>query len=117
MAAGGIAVFLSRDGRARGALLTADLFSRAHRAAKNRDEEQKKVNKEMAHIRAKFKDAKNLDSYARRKYTCKLLYCYMLGYEVDFGHMEALQLMSRYVCARARGDAEAGEGGEGRAGR
>ena len=32
--------------------------------------------------------------YDKKKYTWKLLYAYMLGYEVDFGHIEAVNLCS-----------------------
>ena len=32
--------------------------------------------------------------YNRKKYVWKILYIYMLGYEVDFGHMEAVNLIS-----------------------
>jgi AP-2 complex subunit alpha len=35
-----------------------------------------------------------MDGYNRRKYVLKLLYIFMLGYEVDFGYMEALALQS-----------------------
>ena len=48
----------------------------------------------MAHIRNTFKEAKKLDGYNRKKYVAKLLYMHLLGYEVDFGHMEALRLVS-----------------------
>lgn len=48
----------------------------------------------MAKIRKTFKEAKDIDGYDRRKYVSKLLYMYLLGYEIDFGHMEALNLLS-----------------------
>lgn len=35
-----------------------------------------------------------LPGYNRKKYVWKILYMYMLGYEVDFGHMEAVNLIS-----------------------
>eukprot|EP00954_Amorphochlora_amoebiformis_P006521 511435-Amorphochlora_amoeboformis.AAC.1 len=37
-----------------------------------------------------------LDSfrYSRRKYTWKLLYIYILGYDIDIGHVEAMHLIS-----------------------
>ena len=34
------------------------------------------------------------DRYQKRKYVWKMLYIYVLGYEVDFGHMEALNLIT-----------------------
>lgn len=36
----------------------------------------------------------NVTGYDRKKYICKLLYMFMLGYEIDFGHMEAINLIS-----------------------
>ena len=42
----------------------------------------------------KFKSNANMKGYDRKKYVCKLLYIYMLGYEIDFGHMEAVALLS-----------------------
>jgi AP-2 complex subunit alpha len=38
-----------------------------------------------------------LDGYQRKKYICKLIYIHILGYEVDFGHEEALILISSSV--------------------
>ena len=35
-----------------------------------------------------------LSGYHRKKYIAKLLYMYILGYEIDFGHMEAVNLMA-----------------------
>lgn len=34
-----------------------------------------------------------LSGYHRKKYVCKLMYLYILGYEIDFGHSEAVDLM------------------------
>ncbi|EGG20742.1 adaptor-related protein complex 2 [Cavenderia fasciculata] len=64
------------------------------RNAPSKEVEEKRVTKEMAHIRKEFKENKNIDGYQRRKYVCKLIYMYMLGYELDFGHMEAVTLLS-----------------------
>ncbi|ELP85029.1 AP-2 complex subunit alpha-1, putative [Entamoeba invadens IP1] len=55
-----------------------------HRS-QNQEEEKKTVEKEMAHIRMEFKTGKKLKGHGRRKYILKLLYIYVLGYEVDFG--------------------------------
>jgi len=53
------------------------------------------VEKELANIRRKFnKTHRALTAYERKKYVLKLLYIYMLGYNVDFGHTEALKLIS-----------------------
>ena len=35
-----------------------------------------------------------LSSYEKKKYVLKLLYIYILGWEVDFGHVEALALVT-----------------------
>ncbi|KAI8992585.1 adaptin N terminal region-domain-containing protein [Pilobolus umbonatus] len=47
----------------------------------------------MANIRSKFKEG-NLNGYQKKKYVCKLLYMYILGWDIDFGHMEAVNLIS-----------------------
>ncbi|KAF8274096.1 Adaptor protein complex AP-2 alpha subunit [Lactarius quietus] len=52
------------------------------RGARVRDLEEKRINKEMANIRKKFKDG-NLDGYQKKKYVAKVLYTYILGYKVD----------------------------------
>ena len=38
--------------------------------------------------------------YDRKKYVWKLLYIYMLGYEVEFGHKQAADLIpaTKWVC-------------------
>lgn len=63
------------------------------RNARARDLEEKRINKELANIRQKFKDG-NLNGYHKKKYVCKLLYIYILGWNVDFGHLEAVNLIS-----------------------
>ncbi|KAH9023756.1 Adaptor protein complex AP-2 alpha subunit [Lactarius hengduanensis] len=67
------------------------------RGARVRDLEEKRINKEMANIRKKFKVHRsdgNLDGYQKKKYVAKVLYTYILGYKVDVGHMEAVNLIS-----------------------
>lgn len=63
------------------------------RNARARELEEKRINKELANIRQKFKGEK-LDGYQKKKYVCKLLYIYIQGYNVDFGHLEAVNLIS-----------------------
>ena len=53
-------------------------------ARPTKEAEQKIVFKEMANIRQNFK-AKKIDGYKRKKYVAKIMYMFMLGYEVDFG--------------------------------
>jgi AP-2 complex subunit alpha len=36
----------------------------------------------------------NLNGYQKKKYVCKLLYMYILGWDIDFGHLEAVNLIS-----------------------
>ena len=60
----------------------------------SKEQEAKRVEKEMAHIRQKFTADAHMNGYNRKKYVWKILYMYMLGYEVDFGHMEAVNLLS-----------------------
>ena len=37
---------------------------------------------------------KQLDGYQKKKYVCKLLFIFLLGHDIDFGHMEAVNLLS-----------------------
>lgn len=77
--------------------ILSDYSGRAH------DLEKKRVNKELANIRAKFKSTfwdinifkePNLSGYHKKKYIAKLLYMYVLGFEIDFGHLEAVNLLA-----------------------
>jgi AP-2 complex subunit alpha len=63
-------------------------------AGKSKEAEQKRINKELANIRSKFKGEKTLDGYQKKKYVCKLLFIFLLGNDIDFGHMEAVNLLS-----------------------
>ncbi|SMQ48355.1 unnamed protein product [Zymoseptoria tritici ST99CH_1A5] len=79
----------SKDNTMRGLVsFIADL-----RNARARDLEEKRINKELANIRNKFKGG-SLSGYDKKKYVCKLLYIYILGWNVDFGHLEAVGLIS-----------------------
>jgi len=69
-------------------------FIKDLRQCPNKEAEEKRVNKELAKIRKTFKEATGVEGYDRRKYVLKLLYIYMLGYEIDFGYMEAVNLMA-----------------------
>lgn len=61
---------------------------------KSKESEIKRINKELANIRNKFKGDKTLDGYQKKKYVCKLLFIFLLGHDIDFGHMEAVNLLS-----------------------
>ncbi|GAB4824774.1 hypothetical protein Ancab_007640 [Ancistrocladus abbreviatus] len=60
----------------------------------NKEQERLRIDKELGNIRTKFKNEKGLSPYEKKKYVWKMLYIYMLGYDVDFGHMEAVSLIS-----------------------
>ncbi|KDP34356.1 hypothetical protein JCGZ_11239 [Jatropha curcas] len=60
----------------------------------NKEQERLRVDKELGNIRTRFKHEKGLSPYEKKKYVWKMLYIYMLGYDVDFGHMEAVSLIS-----------------------
>ncbi|TKY89433.1 hypothetical protein EX895_001964 [Sporisorium graminicola] len=65
------------------------------RACRVRELEERRINKEMAHIRQKFKDGQ-LDGYQKKKYLSKIVFTYILGYQVDIGHMEAVNLIASH---------------------
>lgn len=65
-----------------------------HLTGKSKEAEIKRINKELANIRSKFKGDKTLDGYQKKKYVCKLLFIFLLGHDIDFGHMEAVNLLS-----------------------
>lgn len=62
----------------------------------NKEAEQKRIDSELAKIRKHFGSASS-DRYATKKYVWKLLYMFMLGYDIEFGHMEALRLITSDV--------------------
>jgi hypothetical protein len=64
------------------------------RNAKSKDEERSRVDKELANIRVKFANSANLTSRDKKKYVWKMCYMYMLGYDIDFGHLEFISLLS-----------------------
>ena len=63
------------------------------RNCKTRDAEQQRVDKELANVRVAFTSGK-ASSYDKKKYVWKLVYINMMGYDVDFGHMEMISLVS-----------------------
>ena len=63
------------------------------RNCKSREAEVKRINKELANIRSKFKGDKTLDGYQKKKYVCKLLFIFLLGHDIDFGQKEAVILL------------------------
>lgn len=69
-------------------------FACFHFVGKSKEAEIKRINKELANIRSNFKGDKTLDGYKKKKYVCKLLFIFLLGHDIDFGHMEAVNLLS-----------------------
>lgn len=66
------------------------------RNSKNLEEEKKRVNLEINNIQTKFSSGSSLNGYQRKKYICKLIYIYLLGYtdEIDFGLEESFDLIN-----------------------
>ncbi|CAE7435900.1 ALPHA-ADR [Symbiodinium sp. CCMP2592] len=65
------------------------------RNCQTKEQERTRVDKELSKIRQKFANPKTLSGYDRKKYVWKLLYAYMLGYEIDdTGHFQAVELCS-----------------------
>ncbi|XP_072988397.1 AP-2 complex subunit alpha-2-like [Typha latifolia] len=64
------------------------------RNCQNKEQERLRVDKELGNIRARFKNEKGLSHYEKKKYVWKMLYIFMLGYDVDFGHTETVSLIS-----------------------
>ncbi|KAF3990231.1 hypothetical protein FT663_03275 [Candidozyma haemuli var. vulneris] len=64
------------------------------RNSKDTEEENKRINLEINNVRSKF--SSSLNSYQKKKYICKLMYIYLLGYteEVHFGLKQAFTLIS-----------------------
>lgn len=65
------------------------------RSCSSKDAEEKRVLKELSRIRGKLSTPKRSTlGFDMKKYTWKLLYIHMLGYDVDFGHSESVALIS-----------------------
>ncbi|KAK8038850.1 hypothetical protein PG993_007261 [Apiospora rasikravindrae] len=86
MASSAAAGFLGRSSSSNSNMRGLVQFIADLRNARARELEEKRINKELANIR--------LSGYHKKKYVCKLLYIYILGWNVDFGHLEAVNLIS-----------------------
>lgn len=64
------------------------------RNSKDMNEESKRINLEINNIHTKFNS--NLNGYQKKKYICKLMYIYLLGYNdvVDFGISQAKEIIN-----------------------
>lgn len=67
-----------------------------------KEEELIRINKELINIRTKFKRLMPVNGYQQKKYLCKLLYIFLLGHNCDFGHLEAVNLLSSNVYSEKR---------------
>ncbi|BDA41202.1 AP-2 complex subunit alpha-1 [Coccomyxa sp. Obi] len=63
------------------------------RNCQSKEQEKARVDKELGKIRKKFASGNAITEYDRKKYVWKLLYIFMLGYEVEFGHKQAADLI------------------------
>jgi AP-2 complex subunit alpha len=70
------------------------LFSLTNVGNGDRELEEARVKKELAKIRKKvYQQKKSLDGYNRRKYIAKALFCFLMGYEIDFIYDETVGLL------------------------
>jgi len=76
-----------------GAMRGLSLYIGDIRNCQTKEQEDKIVYKEMAKIRGKFQN-KGISGYDKKKYVWKLIYSHILGYDVDFGHEESLNLIN-----------------------
>jgi AP-2 complex subunit alpha len=64
------------------------------RACATKEAEAERVHKELGKIRKKYTSSRALTTYEKKKYLWKLMYTKMLGYDVDFGHKQAMDMMA-----------------------
>jgi len=69
-------------------------FVEALKKSKNSDEERQRIDEELAKIRNCFSKT-HVKDYNKKKYMWKIMYMYMLGYDVDFGHMQCVDLINQ----------------------
>ncbi|RNF08697.1 alpha-adaptin-like protein [Trypanosoma rangeli] len=72
----------------------AHFIQDVRKATSSLTEEKKRVDLELVKIRSKFRNAAAMSTYERKKYVCKLMFIAMLGYPVEFGHMEGVKLLA-----------------------
>ncbi|ORC85149.1 putative alpha-adaptin-like [Trypanosoma theileri] len=72
----------------------AHFIQDVRKATSSPAEERERVEFELVKIRSKFQDTTKMTTYDRRKYVCKLMFITMLGYPVEFGHMEGVKLLA-----------------------
>ena len=70
------------------------IFINDIRECTTREAESKRVESELDKIRKKFNSTSALTGYEKKKCVWKLLYIYILGYKIDFGHNYACDLIT-----------------------
>ena len=70
------------------------IFINDIRGCTTKEAENKRVEKELDKIRKKFSTGKSLSGYEKKKDVWKLVYIYILGYQVDFGYNHSLDLIT-----------------------
>jgi AP-2 complex subunit alpha len=70
------------------------IFINDIRGCTTKEAETKRVEKELDKIRKKFSSGKSLTGYEKKKNIWKLLYIYILGYQVDFGYSHSADLIT-----------------------
>jgi len=61
------------------------------------DKEKKTVDNELANIRKNFIEEPKMKGYQKKKYIAKIIYVYMLGYDVNVGFLQAINLMTSTI--------------------
>jgi len=69
-------------------------FVAAIKKCKTAEAERERIDEELAKIRNCFSKT-HVKEYDKRKYMWKIMYMYMLGYDVDFGHMQCVDLINQ----------------------
>jgi AP-2 complex subunit alpha len=64
------------------------------RGCQNKEQEQNRCEQELSKIKTQFANDRNMTGYHKKKYIWKLLYMYILGYEIDIGHQDAAFLIN-----------------------
>ncbi|BES92234.1 AP-2 complex subunit alpha [Nesidiocoris tenuis] len=76
-------------------------FTLKIRQCRTCEEEDETINEELAKIRNVL-NSQIIDCYMKKKSICKLIYIFLLGRKIDFGHTVALSLLSSNVFSEKR---------------
>jgi len=61
------------------------------------EKEKKTVDNELANIRKNFIEDPKMKGYQKKKYVAKIIYIYMLGYDINVGFLQAINLMTSTI--------------------